>query len=770
MRHLNRVLILVSCLTIGHFGGRVEAADQDLTVAPRYGEAVSLLETWIQSIVDYDRLPGLSLAIVQDQAIVYAKGFGSSDLDRHVNATPETVYSICSISKIFTGIAVMQLRDAGKLNLDDPVDHYLPWFQPDDPSLDSQRPTLRDLLRHSGGLPCEPDRTVWTEPDRSYPSREELIERVSSLKMSVPANTKFNYSNLGYSLLGEVVAAVSGMEYADYVRQHILEPLSLDATTPYMPGSLPGREIAKGYGPWPRHGSRIDIVNSDQKAMTPASGFASTVGDMAKLAMWQFRVLEGENDAVLNRQTLLEMYSIQWPEPTWGLGFSIWHMGDKDFVGHQGGCPGYKSQLIICPEEKIAVVVMVNATDAPQFTLVFRSFEIMAPFLTGLRPKETEQNAWAEYAGFYTSDTTWSDAEVLSWHDNLAVMWVPGGNPDPIGSLTMLTRAEGEVFREVSADGELGKHYIFSRDAEGNVVGLKFNNNVLTKKTADRRVPGSRWARPGPRTLRGPSSIQPVERAHSRDDADTQGQRHKRQESRTHAPAIGRSGMTDVTETMGGHHGTRSESLSVHGVNRPRPDPGELNRHRLVAPDEMSGPGPVDVVVAGFETGARRLVDGVPETDVQCPLEHRDPLVARVRVKRQHERFGGPNPEGEELLALRVSLEDGHPAPFSGEGPGRTGAPLDRLRVMDDLVDARRQRGFQRLRIRNGGTDQQNAPNHRGPTENLRHDFSPPFLSFGHPTAEHDAEWQQRANCGSLVMPVCSEDRLSSLTNCDELQ
>ncbi len=165
MRHLNRALILVSCLTLGQLGARVEAADKDPTVAPRYGEAVSLLETWIQSIVDYDRLPGLSLAIVQDQTIVYAKGFGSSDLDRRVKAAPDTVYSICSISKIFTGIAVMQLRDAGKLNLDDPVDQYLPWFAPADLSPDTQGPTLRDLLRHSGGLPCEPDQTVWTEPD-----------------------------------------------------------------------------------------------------------------------------------------------------------------------------------------------------------------------------------------------------------------------------------------------------------------------------------------------------------------------------------------------------------------------------------------------------------------------------------------------------------------------------------------------------------------------------------------------------------------------------
>jgi hypothetical protein len=105
----------------------------------------------------------------------------------------------------------------------------------------------------------------------------------------------------------------------------------------------------------------------------------------------------------------------------------------------------------------------------------------MAPVLKNTLTLETGRSAWAEYVGFYTSDTTWSDAEVLSWHDNLVVMWVPGGNPDPIGSLIKLTRVKGEVFREVDNDGELGKHYIFSRDAEGNVVGLKFNNNLLTK-------------------------------------------------------------------------------------------------------------------------------------------------------------------------------------------------------------------------------------------------------------------------------------------------
>jgi CubicO group peptidase (beta-lactamase class C family) len=301
--------------------------------------------------------------------------------------------------------------------------------------------------------------------------------------MVYPPDTHFNYSNLGYSLLGQVVTEVSGLEYVDYVRENILAPLGLDATTPYPPPRRPGLQVAKGYGCHQRTGQRPGIVAVNPGAVTPALGFYSSVEDLAKLAMWQLRALDGEDAKVLRRETLEEMSSVHWPDPAWGLGFTIWNMGEMTFVGHQGGCPGYKSQIIICPEEKIAVVVMVNATDAPQFTLAFRTFEIMAPVLTSSSSDMVEANAWDDYIGFYSSPNTWSDAEVLSWKGGLALMWVPGGNPDPVGSLVTLTRVEGEVFRQVNANGELGKHYIFRKDADGNVVSLKFNNNLLDKVT-----------------------------------------------------------------------------------------------------------------------------------------------------------------------------------------------------------------------------------------------------------------------------------------------
>jgi CubicO group peptidase (beta-lactamase class C family) len=473
------MLVLAPCLVVFQVGFAVRAEDGERTASKKHREAVYLLETWIESVIDFDRLPGMSIAVVHDQELVYAKGFGYVDVEKRVKATPGTIYSICSISKLFTAIALMQLRDAGRLSLDDLVSEHLPWFAPEMVNPGARPPTLGDLLRHSSGLPTEPDFTVWSEPDLLYPSREDLIERVSSLKMSYPTNTNFNYSNLGYSLLGEVVSVVSGMDYRDCMQQNILEPLGLEATTPYLPKDLLGSKMAIGYGRWPRKGSRVEITSCDARALTPARGFASTVTDLAEFAMWQFRVLDGKDDDVLSQQTLREMQTVQWSDPEWGFGFSIWHMDDSDFVGHQGGCPGYKSQIILCPEEKIAVVAMVNATDAPQFTLVFRAYEIMAPVLKAPSDKEEGPREWTNYTGYYTADKSWSEAELLEWDGSLAVMWVPTDNP--VGSLTSLRHVEGNVFRQVRSDGKLGKHYVFKTDAEGNIVSMKFNNNLLRK-------------------------------------------------------------------------------------------------------------------------------------------------------------------------------------------------------------------------------------------------------------------------------------------------
>ena len=466
------------------------AQEQQSAGSPSLSEATYLLETWLQAVLDFDRLPGLSLAVVHDQEIAYARGFGFADLAAGIPATPDTRYGICSISKLFTAIAIMQLRDAGKLGLDDPVSRHLPWFAPQPPDSavpppdpEAPPPTIADLLRHTSGLPCEPDQARWTGPERLQLTREELIARMARTSMSYPPHTRLNYSNLGYALLGEVIAAVSGMGYEDYVAGKILAPIGMEATVPAA-SSAPGeRRSATAYGRWPRDGIRqaLPAAADMDLAMIPAGGYVSTVQDLARFAIWQFRVLDGEEAGVLAAETLHEMQAIQWPDPPWGYGFTIWHLGEKQIVGHQGGCPGYKAQIILCPEEKIAVVAMLNATDAPQWTIAGETYRILAPALLSAREAPITESAtrWTKYVGRYTAERAWSEAEVLAWEGGLAVLWVP--SPSPLDDLIRLRPIGEGFFRQVNPDGSLGSDYVFGFDRAGGVVGMKFNNNVLLR-------------------------------------------------------------------------------------------------------------------------------------------------------------------------------------------------------------------------------------------------------------------------------------------------
>ena len=193
--------------------------------------ALEVVRVWLDAQRAYEQIPGISAAIVHDQELLWSGGFGFADLARTAPATPKTIYSICSISKLFTSIAVMQLRDAGKLRLDDPVGKHLPWFTIERSAPEGPEITIEGLLTHASGLPRESDYPYWTGPDFPFPTREQIVERISKQKTLYPAETYFQYSNLGLTLAGEVVAAASGMPYAEYVRRNILEPLGLSSTT-----------------------------------------------------------------------------------------------------------------------------------------------------------------------------------------------------------------------------------------------------------------------------------------------------------------------------------------------------------------------------------------------------------------------------------------------------------------------------------------------------------------------------------------------------------
>ncbi len=185
----------------------------DIRNDPRVISALELLEVWIDAQLAYDHIPGISAAIVHDQDLLWSRGFGYADLEAEAAISPQTIFSICSVSKLFTSIAVMQLRDAGKLNLDDPIDKHLPWFDIQQTYTDVAPATVRSLLTHTSGLPRESPFPYWTDPTFPFPTREAMMESVSGQRTLYPTDRYFQYSNLGMALLGEIVGAASSMPY-----------------------------------------------------------------------------------------------------------------------------------------------------------------------------------------------------------------------------------------------------------------------------------------------------------------------------------------------------------------------------------------------------------------------------------------------------------------------------------------------------------------------------------------------------------------------------
>lgn len=455
---------------------------QGLAGHPRVAQALQLLDVWLDAQRDYMELPGLSAAVVHDQQVIWSGAYGFADRERRIAATPGTIYSICSISKLFTSIAVLQQRDAGALRLDDPLARHLPWFRIRE--VDSLGPaiTVEGLLTHASGLPREADHPYWTGPDFAFPTREEVIERLSGQETIYPAETYFQYSNLGLMLAGEVVSATAGESFDAYIRRRILDPLGMASTTTDMPLGQRGRQLARGYSVIQRDGRRGPVTFFQARGLAPAAGFASTALDLARFASWHFRVLarQGGTD-VLATNTLREMMRVHWTDPdfstTWGLGYIVWRDKDETFVGHDGSCPGFRSALLLKPEARVATIFMTNAQGVPADDLAQRMYEIVGPALKDAAadslpsPPDT---TLARYAGSYALGFG-GETAILPWKDGLAAVWLPTLNP--MESLTRLKRVGEHTFRRVRKDDALGETVTFEMGPDGRPVRFRWHQN-----------------------------------------------------------------------------------------------------------------------------------------------------------------------------------------------------------------------------------------------------------------------------------------------------
>ena len=297
------------------------------------------------------RTPGLIAGVVRDGLLEWSLGVGASDVTQPDRApSPDTAFSIGSISKTFTAVTIMALRDEGKLSLSDPISRFL-----DVPAHGDM--TLRTLLAHASGLQREPVGDIWDT--LVVPSIDQVVRDLGDAEQVLPARRRWHYSNLAYSLLGEVVARVDGRQWIAAVQDRLLDPLGMTRTS-----QAPEQPVAVGYYTDP-YTDQVHLEKwPDMAGFSSAGGLWSTVSDLVRWVTF----LGSGADGVLPAATLDEMCRPEimadldaWTL-AWGLGLELFRRGDRIMVGHEGAMPGFLSCIALHRADRVGAIVLCNTS------------------------------------------------------------------------------------------------------------------------------------------------------------------------------------------------------------------------------------------------------------------------------------------------------------------------------------------------------------------------------------------------------------------------
>jgi len=397
------LLITVSLFTLSFTGcGKTPELEPEGVSSQRSSTAYPEVDNYIQQQMMDEDIPGLAVVVVQEDEIVYLKGFGVTSLKNPSPVTPQTIFDLASISKSFTALGVLLLRDDGLIDLDAPVQHYLPDFQLADPR--AQEITVRQLLNQTSGLPG-----TFSAPlvfHQGDDAMEKMIAALSQVRLNRPPGSSFEYANMNYCLLGALIERVAGVPFEDYMKQKIFAPLGMAHTTLYPEEAA---ELDRADGHQPMFGLVVTRNMPIFRSASPAGWVMSSAEDMGRWLIIHLNdggTAEGQvipADDIKEVLTPGVLFEHKGEEVGYGMG---WFIGrgpdDTPLIWHGGDTPNFTTDMILLPDHQLGVVVMVNSQAS---TIGHSIAPGVANLILGLELEPIAVPWWAHWKAIDTTAT-----------------------------------------------------------------------------------------------------------------------------------------------------------------------------------------------------------------------------------------------------------------------------------------------------------------------------------------------------------------------------
>jgi CubicO group peptidase (beta-lactamase class C family) len=448
-----------------------------------------------------DRLVSLSMAIVLDGKTIFCQAFGQADVKGGLQATAETIYPIASVTKVFTATMLAQLVEGGRMSLEDPVNKFLPEYQPRSPFPWAQPTTLRELAAHTSGLPqdapanfwCDFSGFVWLVTQGSTPiswfvDKETLLVGLDELEFVYPPDVHAHYSNLNMQVLGLALERACRRPFPEYIKDRILAPLGMDDTGFQLTPEQRSR-LARGYVFTGPNNPPLDAPDYDLGCALYSGGLYSTAPDLAKFLSFALDENPAKKPTVLSPASLRRMrtpQSLHLPgvPSSYGLGWGIVRIGDHDAIEHNGALLGYSAHVSAVPDLGLGIVALSNTKNYLWRPEACKDFarQVLADLADALEAAEKEM--------------PFSPAEVhLEEYTGRYVL------PGETAVLSIVALAEGlrvslkdtdfdEIFEPVAQDEfcfrtdvQRTPMLFFNRSADGRVAGLAFLSHTFRRQS-----------------------------------------------------------------------------------------------------------------------------------------------------------------------------------------------------------------------------------------------------------------------------------------------